>query len=158
MKKLRITTEFGFQKGKSAQDCIYMYMLHAVTSKVLNKGQKLYSIFIDYKKCFDTNDRSFLWKKLLTENDSCKLVRAIKSMYNTVKSCVKYKSSFSSFFESNIGLKQWGPNSPLLFMLFVNDIVENINSDLENIFFVNELKLFLILFADDQVRALCNIT
>ena len=36
-------------------------------------------------------------------------------------------------------------------MLFVNDIVHNINSDLSNIFSVNELKLFLILYADDQV-------
>ena len=85
------------------------------------------------------------------ENVSCKLVRAIKSMYTTVKSCVKYKSSYSGFFDSNMGLKQGDPSSPLLFMLFVNDIMENINADLQNIFSINELKLFLILFADDQV-------
>ena len=36
-------------------------------------------------------------------------------------------------------------------MLFVNDIVDNINTDLSNIFSINELKLFLILYADDQV-------
>ena len=50
-----------------------------------------------------------------------------------------------------MGLKQGDPSSPLLFMLFVNDIMENINADLQNIFSINELKLFLILFADDQV-------
>ena len=116
-----------------------------------NQGQKLYCIFIDYEKCFDKIDCSYLWQKLLTENVSCKLVRAIKSMYTTVKSCVKYKSSYSSFFESNMGLKQGDPSSPLLFMLFVNDIMENINANLQNIFSINELKLFLILFADDQV-------
>ena len=120
--------QFGFQKGKSVQYCIYI--LHAVISKVLNEGQKLYCIFIDYEKCFDKIDRSLLWQKLLTENVSCKLVKAIKSMYTVVKSCVKYKSSFSSFFDSSIGLKQGDPSSPLLFMLFVNDIVENINVDL----------------------------
>lgn len=141
--------QFGFQKGKSVQDCIYI--LHAVISKVLNEGQKLYCIFIDYEKCFDKIDRSLLWQKLLTENVSCKLVKAIKSMYTVVKSCVKYKLSFSSFFDSSIGLKQGDPSSPLLFMLFVNDIVENINVDLQNIFTINDLKLFLILFADDQV-------
>ena len=37
-------------------------------------------------------------------------------------------------------------------MFFVKDIIENINTNLQNIFFsVNELKLFFILFADDQV-------
>ena len=51
----------------------------------------------------------------------------------------------------SIGLKQGDPSSPLLFMFFVNDIMDNINSNLRNIFTINELKLFLILFADDQV-------
>lgn len=36
-------------------------------------------------------------------------------------------------------------------MLFINDIVDNINSDLEHIFTLKELKLFLIMYADDQV-------
>ena len=36
-------------------------------------------------------------------------------------------------------------------MLFVNDIIGNINADLGNIFTLNEMKLFLILYADDQV-------
>ena len=36
-------------------------------------------------------------------------------------------------------------------MLFVNDIIDNINVDLSNIFSINELKLFLILYEDDQV-------
>ena len=35
-------------------------------------------------------------------------------------------------------------------MLFVNDIIENINSVLEDIFTLSEIKLFLILYADDQ--------
>ena len=72
-------------------------------------------------------------------------------MNTVVKSCVMYKSSYSTFFSSNVGLKQGDPSSPLLFMLFVNDIVDNINTDLDNIFTINELKLFLISYADDQV-------
>ena len=82
---------------------------------------------------------------------SSKLVRAIKSMYNTIKSCVIYKSSYSNFSASNVSLKQGDPSPPLLFLRFVNDIFENINTDLANIFSLNDLKLFLILYADDQV-------
>ena len=141
--------QFGFQKGKSVVDCVFL--LQSIISKVLSSGEKLYCVFIDYKKCFDKIDRTYLWHKLLLENVSCKFVKAIKAMYTTVKLCIRYKSSFSQFFTSHIGLKQGDPSSPLLFMLFVNDIVNNINVDLNGVFTINELKLFLILFADDQV-------
>jgi hypothetical protein len=72
-------------------------------------------------------------------------------MYYNVKTCVKYKRTLSNSFTSDIGLKLGDPSLPLIFMLFVNDLIDNIDSNLSDIFTVNELKLFLILFADDQV-------
>ena len=48
-------------------------------------------------------------------------------------------------------MKQGDPSSSLLFMMFVNDIITRINTDLDGIFSTEELKLFLVLFADDQV-------
>ena len=79
--------QFGFQKGKSVVDCVFI--LHAIIS--INTGRKLYCVFIDYEKCFDKINCSFLWQTLLSENISCKLVRAMKSIYSTVRSCVRYK-------------------------------------------------------------------
>ena len=90
--------QFGFQKGKSTTDCVFL--LHAIISKVLNSGEKLYCAFIDYEKCFDKVDRTFLWQELLKENVSCKFVKAVKSMYATVKLCIKYRNLFSHFFDS----------------------------------------------------------
>ena len=108
------SNQFGFQKGKSVIDCVFI--LHTVTSKVLSTGQRLYCVFIDYENCFDKIDRSLLWQKLLAEYISSKLAKTIQSIYTTVKSCVKYRSSYSKFFDSSIGLKQGDPSSPLLFM------------------------------------------
>ena len=138
--------QFGFQKGKSTTDCVFL--LHSIISKVLNSGEKLYCVFIDNEKCFDKIDRSYLLQKLLQENISCKFVKAIKSMYASVKLCIKYNNTFSQFFNSHIGLKQGDPSSPILFMLFVNDMIDSINSNFNGIFTTNENKLFLILFAD----------
>ena len=140
--------QFGFQKGKSITDCLFI--LHSVISKVLNAGQKLYCIFIDYMLCFDKINRSFLFRKLLNEQISTKFVNAIKTMYTVVRSCVRYNHSQSEYFISNIGLKQGDPSSPLLFMFFVNDLAQNINTDLDGNHTINELKYFLLLYADDQ--------
>ena len=143
------SNQFGFQKGKSTVDCIFIFS--SIISKTLNAGCKLYCVFLDYEKAFDKIDRSFLWHKLISENVSSRLVKALKSMYNTVKSCIRYKSTLSGFFDSHIGLKQGDPSSPLMFMLFINDITDSINSNFQNIFTIDELKIFMTLYADDAI-------
>lgn len=150
-KKYETITDFqyGYQAGKRTADCIFM--LQSIISKVLNSGQKLYSIFIDYEKCYDKINRSFLWQKLLSEKVSTKMTKAIKAMYSVVRSSIKHNQKTSDFINSNIGVKQGDPSSSLLFMMFVNDIIENINTNIDGIFTIDEIKLFLLLYADDQV-------
>ena len=72
-------------------------------------------------------------------------------MYETVKTCIRYKSETFDFFDSNIGVKQGDPSSTLLFLLFINDILSNIKTDIDGLFTLNELKLFLLPFADDAI-------
>ena len=141
--------QFGYQEGKSTTDCIFL--LQSVISKVLNSGQKLHALFMDYEKCFDKIDHIFLWQKLITENVSSKMTRAIKAIYSVVRAVVRHKHKTSDIIDIQLGVKQGGPSSTLLFMLFVNDILDNINSNLDGIFTINEIKLFLMMFADDQV-------
>ena len=43
--------QFGFQKGKSTEDCIFAF--YSVISKTLHSDEKLYCTFIDYEKAFD---------------------------------------------------------------------------------------------------------
>ena len=73
------------------------------------------------------------------------------TMHLVVKSCVRHRSAYSLFFHSYIGLKQGDPSSPILFMLFINDIVQNIKSDSNDIFTVDDMQLFLLLYCDDAV-------
>lgn len=141
--------QFGFQKGKSTIDCIFTF--YSIINKTLNAGDKLYCVFVDYEKAFDKIDRTLLWQKLASENVSSKLIKAISAMYTIVKSCIKYHSSQSQFLTSNIGLKQGDPSSPLLFMFFINDITQNINSNFNSIFTLDEINIFMLLYADDAV-------
>ena len=71
------------------------------------------------------------------------MTRAIKAMYSVVCTVVKHNHETSESISIQLGVKQGDPSSSLLFMLFVYDILSNINSDLDGIFTINELKLFL---------------
>ena len=141
--------QFGYQKGKSTTDCIFI--LHSIISKLLSSKQKLYCVFIDFEKAFDKIDRLKLWHKLILENVSSKMVRALQAMYSTVKACIRHNQSYSAFIDAKFGVKQGDPSSPLIFMMFINDINQNINSDLDGIFIINTINVFLLLYADDQV-------
>ena len=82
---------------------------------------------------------------------SSKMINALKAMYSIVKSVIKFNHNLSDPFSIHQGVKQGDSSSSLLFMMFVNDMLENINTDLDGLFTIDELKLFLILYADDQI-------
>ena len=111
------------------QDCTSAY-LHWIISKALNSGQKLYSVSIDYENCFDSINSGFLWQKLLAENVSSKMTNAIEPMYSTVRSFIRHNRQTSNVITSNLGIKQGDPSSSLLFMIFVNEFITSINTDL----------------------------
>ena len=115
------------------------------------KNAKLYCIFIDYERAFDSIIRDALWLKLI--GISSKMIVMIKAIYKDVKSCVKLSTNMemSQFFNVSVGLKQEELLSPLLFILFINDIFSciNVNSLVEKD--LNELCMYLMLFADDIV-------
>ena len=148
--------QFGFRDGRSTADAIFN--LHSLIQKVLHKKHKLWCVFIDFERAFDTVSRNALWYKLFECGISCKIITMIKSMYQNVKSCVKFGNTMelSDFFHVTVGLKQGEPLSPLLFILFINDIVhviDNENLDENDLSF---LSIYLLLFADDIVLFTTN--
>ena len=90
----------------------------------LNKRKRLYCVFVDYRKAFDTVNRTFLWLKLLSNNIDGNIFTVIFNLYNEAKSCIMntFTKHLSPFFPCNIGVRQGEKFSPLMFALFWNDL------------------------------------
>ena len=141
--------QFGFQPNKSTVDCIFIFQ--AIISKMLHNGEKLYCCFLDYQKVFDLINRGFLWQKLIRDGCSSTMVKALQAMYQSVKSCVRYKNVGSEFFNINSGVKQGDPLSPVLFILFINDLLESTFIDDTAVVTISDINLFMLLYCDDAV-------
>ena len=48
-------------------------------------------------------------------------------------------------------MAETGFRTSLLFLYFVNDIVSSFNENIEGLFELNDMKLFILLFADDAI-------
>lgn len=99
-------SQFGFRDKKSTSDAIFL--LHCFIQKILANNSKLYTVFIDYGRAFDTVIRDALWFKLINEGTSSKMLTILKSMYLDVKACVRlsHDTRISDFFDVSLGLKK----------------------------------------------------
>ena len=116
----RVDEQNGFRKGKSTTDHISSLVNIIDTRKKLKKST--FCAFIDSKNAYDTIYMPMLWKRLTDIGISGKMFQAVKSLYTSVKSCVRVNSYRTEWFDVNCGLRQGGVLSPLLFNLFINDI------------------------------------
>ena len=153
----------GFRKGYNTID--HIFNLKCLVDMYLHRKKQLFCAFIDYRKAFDSVNRIALWQKLIQQNINGKMLRVIHSMYNNAKSCVRQNSKLSNYFFTNVGVRQGENLSPILFSLFLNDLVDFIArgydglTDITNtahLVFDNDdaevyFELYLLLYADDTV-------
>ena len=118
---------------------------------MIKNKKKLYCAFIDLKRAFDSVYRKGLWFKLINSGINGKLFDLIRSIYHEVKSRVKNMNTLSDFFKSEVGLLQGEVLSPFLFSLFLNDLELYLQQDQNAGLTLEQLSIYLLLFADDAV-------
>ena len=114
------------------------------------KHPNLQIAFLDFTKAFDRVWRDGLWEKLHKMGIRGKLARVVKAMYEQHQAQVKVNGQIGEPFEIATGTKQGDTLSPLLFIIFINDLAELLKQQglgikIEGV----EKKLTTLLFADD---------
>ncbi|UYV64378.1 hypothetical protein LAZ67_3000465 [Cordylochernes scorpioides] len=139
----------GFRKERSCIDHIFT-LTTLIQLSLRKKRGKLYVFFVDLRKAFDTVPHSLLWKKLYNLGISYQFISTIKSYYEQATIAIRWKGSFTESIKINSGVLQGEPLSPLLFILFITDLIEIYNnSDLPSVNLPEFGDIHLLLYADD---------
>ena len=85
----------------------------------MKKSGKVY----DFKKAFDTINRSMLWNVLRKAELGGKVLKNLQSLYKIVKSCVWCPESLTDFFDCPRRVRHGDVLSPTLFSFFINKLV-----------------------------------
>jgi hypothetical protein len=139
----------GFRKGFSTID--QAFSLSTIIERRLSKKMTTYVAFIDFKKAFDKVPRQALWWILAKNNVSKKILKLLMNMYDANRYAVRLdRDKISREFSSNVGVMQGCQASPLLFIIFIEELVKYImKTEDGNAPCIGELECPLLLFADD---------
>ena len=128
-----------------------VFILHCLNSHMLNQGKKLFCAFVDFTKAFAYVVRDNFWVKLIKLGIRGNILNIIRSMYETVKSNVRFKNQLSEEFACMLGVRQGECLSSFLFSMFINDLEEEFVLNGIDSIDIGLIKLFILLYADDIV-------
>ena len=140
-------SQAGFRRGYSTCDNIFI-LSSIIEDSIRKPCGKVFAFFIDFSAAFDTVNRNSLILKLAMLGYSTKCCDAIKQIYNVTKAKVWTSEGYTESFETKAGVRQGCLLSPLLFTLYINDLIECVD---EGGFCFDGVWIRMLLYADDIV-------
>ena len=138
--------QFGF---RNKEECISLFIsIRDICQRRKFDDKFTYLAFLDLKKAYDSVPIFNILTKLYNLGIRGKCLNFLTNLYVTSKARAKLRGDLSDEFPINRGVRQGCPLSPILFNLFINDILLNCdNYGIE----IKKSKCCGGLFADDIV-------
>ena len=145
--KLLAEEQAGFRPKRSTMEQIFN--LRILIEKHLQHQKDIYHNFIDFRKAFDRVWHDGLWQVLRQFNiDNC-LIEIIKALYDNAHSAVFMNNQVGTSFKTTVGVRQGCLLSPVLFNLFLENIMTETLQNHQSTISIGGRSLCNLRFADD---------
>lgn len=138
----------GFQKGLGC--LMTSFMLRESIYFAKENHSRLYVCFLDVRKAFDCVWHDGLFYKLYNMGIDKAIFSILQNLYTGMSSCVKFKGCKSGWFPILQGTRQGGVISPFLYLVFLNDLLYEIEASGLGMCFYN-IDLSCPTVADDML-------
>ena len=145
----------AFRRHRSTAD--HILTLHEIFLRYNKTGprngrliKRLFLIFLDLKKVFDTVYRSLFFSKLLKAGVRGKMFRVIKNLFSSNLAQVLIDGFLSPAFVINRGVLQGSKSGSTLFNVFLNDLLDSLNNSNLGVT-IGDIQISALGFADDIV-------
>lgn len=91
-----------------------------------NAGLQTVVCFLDFEKAYDRVPHAGLLHKLRQRGFGGRLLRAVEALYAAPRAVVRVGDTHSREFAYEVGVRQGCPSSPVLFNLYINDLLEEV--------------------------------
>lgn len=146
-KNIIVSNQHGFCQGRSTTTNLLIYHNHIVNA--LENRLQVDSIYTDFSKAFDRVDLKLLPLKLQALGLGGNLLKWLESFLVGRTQSVKLGNFISYDIDVLSGVPQGSHCGPVLFILFINDIVSHIKYS-EVLLFADDLKLFRSIKSEDD--------
>jgi hypothetical protein len=139
----------GFRNGRGCRD-----QLFALSEVIRLKKKYAFCAYLDVRKAYDTVFRDGLWSMMYESGIRGRMWYMLKGIYRDVRSAVLVNQGMTDDFPVQVGVRQGCVLSPLLYSIFINNIVEAVKAvgcGMRRKEGDRELDVSCLLYADDIV-------
>ena len=147
---LLVDNQFGFRRGRGCPEAVLT--LRELCELRRHNLQPTWLCFIDVAKAYDTVWREALFVKLFDLVGKPRLWSLLVDWYANDRSRIVAEGRASSWWTNSAGVKQGDVCSPLLYSVFISDVVAALRERGLGVHVSDRLRaLSALLYADDQV-------